>query len=106
MKKCDYCGRENRDDAAFCDGCGTLIENRKETPPRHLTAGDKKQGWVAVIMAVLCAIASFALAWSASERLHTIAGYVSTIGGTWAVLTLVEIRKPKPGAENDAERKA
>jgi hypothetical protein len=104
VKKCNYCGRENRDGAAFCDGCGTLIEDRQERLPRLLTAKEKKRGWVAVAVAVFCAIAAFSLAWSTSEKLRTIGGYLSTIGGTWAVLTLAELRKPKPGTENDPKK--
>jgi hypothetical protein len=104
MKKCDYCGRENRDAAVFCDGCGTLIETPQKTVPRRLTADEKKRGWAAVAVAVFCAIASSALAWSASERLHTVAGYVSTIVGTWEILRLTKLRNRKPGNDYYAMR--
>ena len=106
MNKCDYCGRENREGAIFCDGCGTEL-HRPQTPmPRHLTAHERKRGWVAVVVAVFCAIAASALAWRTSETLRTLGGYVATIGFTWAVFTLLELREPKANAQDDAKKDA
>ncbi len=103
MKKCDYCGRDNREGAVFCDECGTRIKDRQQAVARQLTASEKKRGWVAVAIAFFSIAAGSALAWSSSQRLNTIAGYVTTIGGMWAVLTLIELRKAKAGTEDDTK---
>lgn len=43
MKKCNYCGRENPDDATHCSGCGTQ-EFKIEVPPTMpISASDKKE---------------------------------------------------------------
>lgn len=104
MTNCDYCGRENRGDARFCDECGT--ELHKPQMPRHLTTRDRKQGWVAVAVAVVCAVAGSALIWRTSETLSTVGGGVATIGFVWAVLTLVELRKRKANTEDNSRGNA
>ena len=106
MKKCDYCGRENGEDALFCDGCGTELHEPRASLPRHLTARDRKRGWVAVAVAFFCAIAASAFSWRTSETLRTVGQWVAYLGCTWAVLTLLELRKPKATTEDDAKRQA
>ncbi|HMD53329.1 MAG TPA: type II secretion system protein GspG, partial [Phycisphaerae bacterium] len=48
MKKCDYCGRDNPDEATQCSGCG-MKEFKDEAPPIILShIENKKEGWVVV----------------------------------------------------------
>src|ERR1043165_9512190 len=49
MKTCDYCGRENSDDAAYCFGCGTgFIVSPKPLPSserQHLISLEERRFW-------------------------------------------------------------
>jgi hypothetical protein len=62
MKTCDYCGRENTDDAAHCRECGTRFVSENDPLPfkslEHVAAGKKMFtgaliGLVGLVMSLL-----------------------------------------------------
>ena len=47
MKTCDYCGRENQDDAVYCSGCGT--NQLKPDAPAEMQKLDESEEFVTLV---------------------------------------------------------
>jgi len=99
MKKCDYCGRENADDAAQCSGCGTPLQDSPVPPPLPESparaAAEKRMIWGAIwcILGIAVTGITYVSALSAGGS-YIVAWGAIVFGGIQFFQGLAEKNKP------------
>ena len=106
MSACDYCGRENRTDAVFCDACGTDLRVSQRAKPvlRPMNVRQRKEGWRAVVVAAICVAAAALLAWKAHHRWDFLGGCIVAFGLAYVIEVMRENKASRMQPENGHEK--
>ena len=106
MSKCDYCGRENREGALFCDRCGTDLNSslRSTGVLRPMNARERRRAWRALAVTAMCAVAAWLFTWKALDRWDFVKGCIVAFGLSYAVGEMSELRKSRIQPETREKR--